>query len=141
VSVLNFVGQIFKPAADLIDNLHTSEEEKLKQKAVLLNLQTQFLTEALEQEKAALEARSSIIEAEAKGDGMLQRNWRPATMLIFVGLTVAYWFGYTPEGLSEERLQDVFELIKLGLGGYVIGRSAEKIVPGAIKAFKQKEQS
>ena len=29
MSLFDFIGNIFKPASDMIDNLHTSEEEKL----------------------------------------------------------------------------------------------------------------
>lgn len=57
----------------------------------------------------------------------LQRNWRPGLMVFFAGLIGGYWFGFTPENLSEESIQDLFELVKLGIGGYVVGRSAEKI--------------
>jgi hypothetical protein len=36
---------------------------------------------------------------------------------------------------------DMWDLLKIGIGGYTIGRSAEKIIPAAIDAFKKKEQS
>ncbi len=39
--IAEFVSGIFKPAADLIDNLHTSEEEKLKAKAGLVALENE----------------------------------------------------------------------------------------------------
>ena len=39
MNVLGLVGQIFKPAMEMIDNVHTSEEEKLTKKAQLLELQ------------------------------------------------------------------------------------------------------
>ena len=64
MNLFQLIGQIFKPAAELIDNLHTSEEEKLAQKAVLLELQSKFLVEALNYEQAQMEAKSRIIEAE-----------------------------------------------------------------------------
>ena len=47
MNVLGLIGQIFKPAMEMIDNVHTSTEEKLQQKAQLLELQTAFLVEAL----------------------------------------------------------------------------------------------
>ena len=78
-------------------------------------------------EQTRLEVRGQAVQAEAKGESWLQRNWRPLTMVWFSFLVGAYWFGYTPENLSEEAVLSLFGLIKLGLGGYVIGRSAEKI--------------
>ena len=78
-------------------------------------------------EQTRLEVRGQAIQAEATGESWLQRNWRPLTMIWFSVLLGGYWFGYTPENLSEEAILSLFGLIKLGLGGYVLGRSAEKI--------------
>ena len=78
-------------------------------------------------EQTRLEVRGQAVQAEATGESWLQRNWRPLTMIWFSFLVGAYWFGYTPENLSEEAVLSLFGLIKLGSGGYVIGRSAEKI--------------
>jgi len=78
-------------------------------------------------EQTRLEVRGQAIQAEATGESWLQRNWRPLTMIWFSILVGGYWFGYTPENLSEEAILSLFGLIKLGLGGYVLGRSAEKI--------------
>jgi len=140
MSILSFVGQVFKPAADLIDNLHTSDDERLEKKAMLLQIQTDFLTKALEQEQEQLDAKSKIIQAEAQSEGMLARNWRPATMLVFVGLTAAYWFGLTPEGLEEDRVEDMFTLIQIGIGGYIGGRSVEKTAKTVMEALKGREK-
>lgn len=78
-------------------------------------------------EKTRITARGKVIEAEAKGESWLQRNWRPLTMLSFVGLIGSHWYGFTAENLTETQILSMFELVKIGLGGYVIGRSAEKI--------------
>jgi hypothetical protein len=46
-------------------------------------------------------------------------------MLTFLALVVADTFG-----LTEFRLADqAWTLLQIGLGGYVVGRSAEKIAP------------
>ena len=78
-------------------------------------------------DQTRLEVRGQAVQAEAQGESWLQRNWRPLTMVWFSFLVGAYWFGYTPEKLSDAAVLSLFGLIKLGLGGYVIGRSAEKI--------------
>lgn len=140
MNVLSLIGQIFKPAADLIDNLHTSDEEKLQQKAILLKLQTDFLTEGLEYEQEQLKAKAAIITAEAKSEHWVTATWRPITMLAFVAAILAYWFGLTPDSIPAEAVEEMFLLVQIGLGGYVAGRSAEKIVPGLVKAFKKKEE-
>ena len=140
MNVLGLIGQIFKPATKLIDDLHTSEEEKLKQKAVLLQLQTDFLLQGLEYEQEQMRAKASIIEAEAKSESYLTSNWRPITMLAFVFATMAYWFGLTPE-LPEAAVDNMFTLVQIGVGGYVTGRSLEKVVPAAVKALKEREKT
>lgn len=83
-------------------------------------------------EIALIEAQSDVIMSEAKGEGYLQKNWRPITMLTFVSLIVAKWLGFTAEGITPELEMQLLEIIKVGLGGYVIGRSAEKVM----KAYK-----
>ena len=82
-------------------------------------------------EQTRLEVRGQVVQAEATGESWLQRNWRPLTMVWFSALIGGYWFGYTPDNLSDEAVLSLFGLIKLGLGGYVIGRSAENITKSA----------
>ena len=77
----------------------------------------------LQIESEIKQAQASVIIAEAQGDSWLQKSWRPITMLVFVGLILINQFGLFPVALSDE----IWELLKIGLGGYVIGRSAEKV--------------
>ena len=69
------------------------------------------------------EAQANVIMAEANGQSWLQRSWRPITMLTFLVLVVLDSFGWLPFRLAKEA----WELLKIGLGGYVIGRSAETV--------------
>nr|BDD48028.1 hypothetical protein 1 [Halomonadaceae bacterium] len=78
-------------------------------------------------EATLIQGRAQAVTAEAQGEGALQRNWRPMTMLAFVGLIGAHWLGWTSDTLTEGEVVLVLEIVKVGLGGYVIGRSAEKI--------------
>lgn len=75
-----------------------------------------------------LEEAVKVILAEANGESWLQRNWRPLTMLWFTGLVGAHWLGYTPENLSENVVLGLLDIVQVGIGGYVLGRSGEKIV-------------
>ena len=141
MALLSFLSGLVKPVTELIDNLHTSTEEKLAMKVALTKLETAFGSRALDYEKAVLQARSEAIVTEAKSEGRLTRNWRPITMLNF--LLLLNWFvigkvaGWPLP--DAEFINQVFALLKLGIGGYVIGRSAEKIVPAVMKAMKSKE--
>lgn len=68
-----------------------------------------------------------VVVAEAKGESWLQRNWRPIVMLWFAGLVGAHWLGYTAPNITEDVVLSLLGLVKIGLGGYVVGRSSEKI--------------
>lgn len=87
------------------------------------------ITEALiNSDDKALKAQADIIMAEANGDSSLQRNWRPMVMIWFSILVGAHWLGFTPENLSESQVLGLLAIVKVGLGGYVVGRSAEKVM-------------
>jgi len=60
---------------------------------------------------------------EAKGQSRLQRNWRLITMLTFLILVVCDSFGMLAFRLSDEA----WLLLQIGLGGYVVERTGEKI--------------
>ena len=128
LGILSFISDIFTPAANLIDELHTSDEEKNKFKAEMAKMENLFAMKVMEYESQLLEARSNIIMTESKSDSWLAKNWRPLTMLSFVGIVITYWFGYQPENMTQATIDQIFALIKLGLGGYVVGRSVEKAV-------------
>ena len=125
---LSFISSIFKPAADLIDDLHTSDEEKLTLKKEIMKLENEVTMKAMELEKQLVEANASNIKAEATGHSWLQRNWRPITMLTFLVLVVLDSFGWLANPLADEA----WTLLQIGLGGYVAGRSVEKIIPGVL---------
>ena len=122
---LGILTQLFSPIADAIDNLHTSEEEKLQIRAAMSRVELQAREKWLEYERTLAEVRRDTLVAEISGRSVLQRNWRPITMLVMVALVVVDTLGW-----SENRLSDgAWLVIQLGLGGYVMGRSAEKIAP------------
>jgi len=74
-----------------------------------------------------LEAAASIIVAEAQGDSWLQRNWRPLLMVLF-GVIIANNYIIVPifNTPAAEIPPDMWDLLKLGVGGYVVGRTVEK---------------
>lgn len=108
-----------------IDKSVTNKDEANRLKA-------EFVGQAQELARTELESATRIIVAEAQGGSWLQRSWRPLTMLTFVGIVVAWWFGFTPDRATPELMESLFDLIKIGIGGYIAGRSAEKVA----KAWK-----
>jgi Holin of 3TMs, for gene-transfer release len=128
--ILGLVGEALGPAFDLIDKLHTSDAEKLEARRAVFAIQAELFGHLMAYEKSVVEGRARIIEAEAQGNGVLQRNWRPVTMLTFLVLVVCDAFGLLPFRLAG----DAWTLLQIGLGGYVVGRSVEKVAPQLMKA-------
>ena len=103
-----------------IDRAIPDKEEAARIKASVTSKVMEF-------ETAELKSAMTAITAEAQSGQWLAANWRPITMLAFVALIVLHWLGYTAENLPEEEVLALLEIVKVGLGGYVLGRSGEKI--------------
>ena len=88
-------------------------------------------------ELAELAGRAEIVKAEAASEHWLSANWRPILMLTFGALIVARWFGWAAPNLSVEEYLKLWDIVELGIGGYVIGRSAEKILPTVAAVLKK----
>ena len=59
-------------------------------------------------------------------------------MLVFVVLIVARWFGWAAPNLQPAEYLKLWDIVQLGLGGYVIGRTFEKTVPSIAEALSKK---
>jgi hypothetical protein len=134
MALLDIVTNLFKPAADLIDNVHTSDEERRELKNQFALIMDGVLKKVYEYENKLLELKASIIKAEMESGLWITKAWRPITMLVFVVLIILDSINWLPKPLNP----DAWMLLKIGLGGYVGGRSLEKIVPAVTKIMKGK---
>ena len=123
LGVTDLIAGIFKPAAELVDKLHTSDDERLKAKGHLLEVQAAAMQRVFDYETSRIEGQQKIVQAEAKSEHFIVAAWRPITMLTFLALAVGDTFGLFATPLRDEA----WSLLQLGLGGYVVGRSGEKI--------------
>lgn len=114
-------------------SLFPDPADELKRKEV----ENQVHLAVLQQAQAIEQAAAGIVKAEAQSGHWLAANWRPILMLTFGGLIVARWFGYAAPELSEAEYLKLWDIVQLGLGGYVIGRSVEKVVPSVAAALKR----
>jgi hypothetical protein len=78
------------------------------------------------------QAIAQIVAAEASSGYWLAAVWRPMVMTMFAGLIMAYFFGYTTENLAKPlpvgtALAELFDLLKIGLMGYIPARTIEKV--------------
>lgn len=123
IGVTDLIANIFKPAANLVDDLHTSDEERLNAKTKMLEVQAVAMQQVFDYETQALTARANIVNSEASSENWIASSWRPITMLTFMVLAVGDSLGLLASPLRDEA----WMLLQLGLGGYVVGRSGEKI--------------
>lgn len=135
----SFITGLFEPATKLLDNLHVNATEKLEVQAKMLEIQNGVTLKVIEYEKTLIESQAAVIQTEAKSDSFLAKNWRPIVMLVFTGLIVARWCGWSAPNLSEAEAMKLWDIIQFGLSGYVVGRSVEKIAPTVISAIKDKK--
>lgn len=119
---------------DGVDKVFPDPKDKLQAEQLKATLQQALI----DQGTKIIQAQASIVVAEASSDSVLAKNWRPITMLTFVGLVVCHWFGLNASGISEAQYLSLFDLIKIGLGGYVVGRSMEKVADSVGDAFGKK---
>lgn len=108
----NLAGNIGK----IVDGLSVSANEKKQIRSQIVDTLYQYASD-LEKEQA------SVIRAEAGGN-WLQKSWRPIVMLTFTFIVLLGAF--VPIPLLKDT-SEFWNLLEIGLGGYVIGRSVEKV--------------
>lgn len=80
-----------------------------------------------------MESKSSVIKAEANSQSWLARNWRPILMLVFILILFNNYVLcsiFSTFGIKYVVMQippNMWTLLEIGVGGYIGGRSAEKI--------------
>ena len=106
-----------------IDSVTTSGQERIE-------LKSNFITKVID-------AQAKVVAAEAQASSWLTQSWRPLVMLSFAAILV-YTFFIGP--MFDLKIVDIpdemWVLLKVGIGGYVGGRTVEKlaeILPAKLK--------
>ncbi len=124
--IIDSIGAVIEKTGEAFDKNFTSKEEVLKT--------------VKEAQDKLLEIKQSIILAEANGTKM-QRNWRPTLMYAF-GFIICYDSVISPILFHlwsiprPELTPEFWNVLQLAIGGYVIGRSTEKVLPGVSSVAK-----
>ena len=128
---LNIIAPLAKILFNTVDKAVLDKDQAEKLKA---QLNTQLLQSGTEELKAA----ASIIEAEAKSNWYVA-GWRPTLMYVLIFILVwNYILGpicklFIGTIVTFELPGDVWTLLQIGLGGYVVGRSGESIARTIVK--------
>ena len=115
--------ELVKGIGDVIDNLHTSKDEKL---AAELKVKELISNYEVEMEKTITDRW----EADMNSDSWLAKNIRPMTLAFLVVSTVLMIFidAGTIKFIVEDKWTDLLQIVLITvIGAYFGGRSLEKV--------------
>ena len=87
----------------------------------------------MEHEQTAQQVARDVVVAEAKSEHWITSAWRPLVMLMFavmIGnnyILAPYLDAILGTSIMFDMPDQAWGLLSVGLGGYVVGRSAEKV--------------
>ncbi|MGL5683125.1 MAG: 3TM-type holin [Marinifilaceae bacterium] len=123
------IGKLFKQdggaVSGIVDRLALTSTEKRQ-------LEMELLMALYQHTEKEIMLRAEIMAKELSGN-WLQRSWRPIVMLAFAAVVVAGAFMDIPM-LREGS--EFWELLQIGIGGYVVGRSMEGVSEMVLKKRK-----
>ena len=109
-----------------IDGITTSGAERIA-------LKKEFITQIVD-------AQAKVLAAEAQSKSWLTQSWRPIIMLAFGSILVYSFFVGPMFDLKVVPVpDDLWQLMKLGIGGYIGGRSVEKLA-SMLPVLKRKKR-
>ncbi|MEJ8573109.1 3TM-type holin [Microbaculum marinum] len=124
-----FIG----PVLEIVERVIPDPKERAR-------IEAELKQAAADAEARMAEAQAAIITAEAQGSP-LQRNWRPVFMVVCMGLLV--WHAVAVPILAAALAvpldevvglkavpEGLWTLLVVGMGGYIGGRSLEKVFAG-----------
>ena len=131
LSAIPIIGKTLDTVFGTIDKMVTDKDKANELKnEISLKMMHGDSVKFVEQIKSQM----NIIVAEAQSQSWLARNWRPGLMSLF-GLIIFNNYVFNPWlnaffsiNIMMEIPPDMWGLLKLGVGGYVVGRSGEKVV-------------
>lgn len=119
-------------AGPLVKGIFGTIDEAVEDKDLANRLKNGLQTKVMSILETEIKAAADIIKAEINSDSWMAKNWRPMTMLVFVFIIANNYilFPYLQMFFSSGAMLDIppdmWALLKIGLGGYVVGRSVEK---------------
>ena len=123
---------VLNAVAPLAKILFNTVDKAVEDKDLANKLKSDLQTQMLQSHTQELTAAAKIIEAEAKA-GWFASSWRPLLMYVLIFILVwNYVLGpvilfFFKASITITLPGDVWTLLQIGLGGYVVGRSAESV--------------
>lgn len=132
------LGPSLKDVGDLLGRFITDPDKKLEAQLALAKIESDFQAKLVDADIEYANAQAEVIKSEVTSQSWLARNWRPILMLVFTYI-VAHVYIFAPI-FSIPKLDiapEMWELLKLGMGGYIVGRTVEKSATEIAKIVKK----
>jgi hypothetical protein len=122
-----FTGGVVDGVSKIIGKFVTDPKDVLEANLALAKIAGDYQVALLNKDGELAVQQATVIKAEIESSSWMARNWRPILMLTFTFI-VAFNYVICPLFTIKvlEIPPDMWGLLKLGIGGYVIGRSVEK---------------
>lgn len=126
---LPIVGKLLTGVLDLVDQ---GVQDKDKAAALKADLSKAFDAGDLTRFQVLVESQTKVLLGEIQGQSWMQRNWRPVLMLTIVAIVANNYIIYPYLSLFTAKVvvldlpDKLYNLMTIGVGGYIVGRSAEK---------------
>jgi hypothetical protein len=136
---------LLNAVAPLAKILFNTVDKAVEDKDLANRLKADLQTQMLQSHTQELTAAAKVIEAEAKA-GWFTASWRPLLMYVLIFILVwNYILGpvikfFFHAAITIDLPGDVWTLLQIGLGGYVVGRSAESVARTMASKPTNKEQ-
>lgn len=132
--IIDIVKGAISPVTDIIN-------KAVKDKDLAKKLDHEIRSTLIESFMTEMSNKKDVLVAEISSDSWLASSWRPILMLSFTAIIVnnyilaPYLGAMFDFGISLDIPPDMWDLLKIGVGGYIVGRSGEKIT----KAYKRRD--
>jgi hypothetical protein len=123
------IGKLLSGVLDLVSE---GIEDKDKAALIRAELAKVFESADLARFTALVDAQAKLILGEIQGGSWLQRNWRPILMIVIVAIVANNYLLFPYLSLFTDKVvvldlpEKLYNLMTIGVGGYIVGRSAEK---------------
>ena len=122
---MSIISQLIGPVTGLLDKFIEDKDQKAR-------LAFEMATLAEKHAQESWKEQASIIREEAKSKG-LASMWRPILMLVITAIVAIHYLVFPLINvvfgvhLNIELPPELWQMLNIGVGGYIVGRSGEKI--------------
>jgi hypothetical protein len=135
--MLSFIGSVIGATGSIFGGLFRTQRARTQALAESVRGVTDFLKSSNATDAQVASAVASVVSSEAHSESWMARSWRPIFMLSCIVIYFSWMFlGYTPLNANAQLppfIQEVFDVLKIGLCGYIPARSVDKWVAAAYK--------